>query len=194
MCRFSRYEDTEYKKVIGTITRIVRTKTRPAIPDTIKHTDDDHRQNFLDRLKFDQINARHTTSKTAYTKTCKWLLNIPQYQEWLDDDKILDYHGFLWLKGKPGANKSTLMKFAYANVKKVMVHIIVISFFFNARGEDLEKSALEMYRSLLFQFIDKLPDIQDQSDLLGTSRPGDFDRNTDSAKILFSYVIEQLGQ
>lgn len=37
----------------------------------------------------------------------------------------------------------------------------VISFFFNARGDDIEKSTAGMYRSLLFQLLSRLPSLLD---------------------------------
>ena len=45
----------------------------------------------------------------------------------------------------------------------------VISFFFNARGGDLEKSTIGMYRSLLLQLLERLPVPQDVFGSLGSS-------------------------
>src|SRR5438270_13458919 len=108
----------------------------------------DRRSSFLDSLRFDQLDARHATIKTAHAKTCKWLLKKSEYLDWLDLNNIPEHHGFLWIKGKPGSGKSTIMKFAFAHAKKTMKDGIIISFFFNARGEHLEKSTEGMYRSL----------------------------------------------
>ena len=36
---------------------------------------------------------------------------------------------------------------------------VIVSFFFNARGETLEKSTVGMYRSLLFQLLTAIPDL-----------------------------------
>jgi hypothetical protein len=85
------------------------------------------------------------TIKTAHAKTCKWLLKKSEYLDWLDVTKQGEHHSFLWIKGKLATEKSTLMKFAFANARKVMKDRIVISFFFNARGVDLEKSTIRMY-------------------------------------------------
>ena len=194
MCRFSGCNDAEYKKVVAAINRVIKATTGSAPSGTLTTTDANQRQEFLDRLRFNQMNARHATIKNAHTKTCKWLLRTSQYKEWLEDTKISDHHGFLWMKGKPGTGKSTLMKFAYANAKKAMGDTIVISFFFNARGEDLEKSVLGMYRSLLFQLLKQLPDIQNPFKLLTPSGSNDFDRDIETAKILFSRVVERLGR
>jgi adenylylsulfate kinase-like enzyme len=52
--------------------------------------------------------------KNAHAKTCSWLIRKPEYLDWLNPSKLSQHHGFLWIKGKPGAGKSTVMKFALA--------------------------------------------------------------------------------
>jgi ABC-type ATPase involved in cell division len=89
------------------------------------------------------------TIKSAHAKTCRWLLKSEQYLNWLDTTKLGEHHGFLWIKGKARIGKSTLMKYALVNARKTMKGHIVLSFFFNARGEDIEKSTVGAYWSLL---------------------------------------------
>ena len=72
---------------------------------------------------------------------------------------MTQHYGFLWISGKPGAGKSTMMKFAYLNMKQKQ-HALTASFFFNARGDLLEKSISGMYRSLLLQLLRGYPDLQ----------------------------------
>ena len=130
----------------------------------------DARQNLIDLLQFDQIDARLMTLKTAQAKTCRWFLRKPEYTDWMCVEKLQDHHGFLWIKGKPGAGKSILMKFLFSNAKdsaKANPNTLVISFFFNARGDHLEKSTVGLYRSLLFQIFEKAPDLQGILDGLG---------------------------
>lgn len=135
--------------------------------------DDERKQELLDSLRFDQIDARQMTIKNAHAKTCKWLLQAPQYVDWLEHSKLDEHHGFLWIKGKPGTGKSTLMKFALVNARKKMKDKIVISFFFNARGDNLEKSTIGMYQSLLLQLLEQRPELQGVFDSLGlVSRSG----------------------
>jgi hypothetical protein len=87
---------------------------------------------LLDLLKFDQIDARQMTIKKAHAKTCRWLLSKPEYLDWLDNTKLREHHGFLWMKGKPGTGKLIIMKFALVNARKMMKDRIIKSFFFNA--------------------------------------------------------------
>ncbi|PNP80121.1 hypothetical protein FNYG_06540 [Fusarium nygamai] len=129
------------------------------------------RQQLMESLKFDQIDSRRTTIKTAYSKTCSWFLKHPDYLAWLDSEKRPHHHGFLWIRGKPGAGKSIIMKFIYTKRKKtdIPMEAITISFFFNARGDLLEKSVSGMYRSLLLQLLEGFPDLQkilDDPDLI----------------------------
>ncbi|CAI7636057.1 unnamed protein product [Penicillium pancosmium] len=119
------------------------------------------RQLLLDSLRFEQINSRRSNVGIAHEKTCQWFLSHPAYKAWLDPEN-LTHHGFLWISGKPGAGKSTIMKFVYSNMKKQARRkdVVIASFFFNARGEFLEKSVIGMYRSLLLQLLEGFPDLQ----------------------------------
>jgi ankyrin repeat protein len=110
----------------------------------------------LKSLKFEQIDARRSGIKPNHGETCQWLLKHSDYLDWLDPEKAAEHHGFLWIKGKPGAGKSTIMNFAYRQAMKAKAGT-VISFFFNGRGDFLERTTAGMYRSLLFQLLNALP-------------------------------------
>jgi hypothetical protein len=65
------------------------------------------------------------------------------------------------MRGKPGAGKSTIMKFIYLETKRNNgPETTTVSFFFNSRGNDLEKSTMGMYRSLLIQLFREFRDLQ----------------------------------
>ncbi len=51
------------------------------------------------------------------------------------------------------------MMFTFEHARKKMKHKIILSFFFNARGDSLEKSTPGMYRSLLVQLLEQAPDL-----------------------------------
>jgi len=152
---------------------------------------------LLDSLRFDQIDARQMTIKNAHARTCKWLLKNDQYVDWLNATKLSEHHGFLWIKGKLGTGKSTLMKFALANTRKTIKDRIVISFFFNARGEDLEKSTIGTYRSLLLQLLERLPALQcvfDSLGLLTLSISINHPWSIELLKTLLEQAIQSLGE
>lgn len=83
------------------------------------------------------------------------------------------------------------MKFAYLDMKK---RCVTASFFFNARGEYLEKSVIGMYRSLLHQLFTGYPELQTLLD-----NPEVLARNQDwlslnGLKDLFSEAVCSLGR
>ncbi|KAH8689171.1 Pfs, NACHT and ankyrin domain protein [Talaromyces proteolyticus] len=157
----------------------------------------EYRQALLDSLSFKQIDSRKSTIESAHQKTCRWILSHPDYEAWLDPTKLTQYHGFLWISGKPGAGKSTIMKFAYSTMKSKACskNATTASFFFNARGEYLEKSIMGMHRSLLLQLLVGYPDLQtvlDDPNLVSQSQTGCPSLNT--LKGLFSNAVAALGQ
>ncbi|RKK81721.1 hypothetical protein BFJ71_g15506 [Fusarium oxysporum] len=137
----------------------------------------ERRIRLLGLLEFKQIQARRMGLKATHDKTCRWLLEDPAYQCWLDPAKLVEYHGFLWIKGNPGVGKSTTMKVAYSHARQTMGNTVV-SFFFDARGETLEKSIAGMYRSLLWELLGKVPELQE---VLDDSRC----RHTSAASLLY---------
>ncbi|KAL2202309.1 hypothetical protein CC79DRAFT_1280755, partial [Sarocladium strictum] len=90
--------------------------------------------------------------------TCEWLLETEQWQRWQDCFKTVDVPRILWIKGKAGTGKSTVMKFAVERGHDAEDNEIVLVHFFNARGSDLEKTTEGMYRTLLVQLLEALPD------------------------------------
>jgi hypothetical protein len=157
---------------------------------------DEQRQSLLKSLSFEQIDAHQMTIKTAHAKTCRWLLKSEQYLNWLVTTKLDEHYGFLWIKGNAGTGKSTLMKFASVDARKTMKDHIVLSFFFNARGEDVEKSITGTYRSLLLQLLKRLPVLQSVFDSLSflTSKfTADHHWNVESLRTLLEQAIRGLG-
>ncbi|KAM0457194.1 hypothetical protein ACHAPV_006834, partial [Trichoderma viride] len=149
---------------------------------------------MLKSLSFEQTGARHLTIKSAHAKTCKWLIKHRAYLDWLDPSKLESHHGFLWIKGKAGIGKSTLMKFALTNAQKKMKDKKVIAFYFNARGGDLEKCTIGMYRSLLLQLLEQLPEIQSilYSFPSATAIREDYSWNIQQLKSLFEEAIHSI--
>ncbi|KAI5920506.1 hypothetical protein F4810DRAFT_416062 [Camillea tinctor] len=166
MCRFSDATDVEYRKVVNAITRIHTNISNPPTSekigqaecrDTTQHASaisPDQCTELLASLRFDQIDARHATIKRAHAKTCEWFLTQPSYFNWLDPNRYDQHNGLLWIKGNPGTGKSTLMKYLLGQAQRAK-GLLTLSFFFNARGEMLEKSTCGMYQSLLLQLLEK---------------------------------------
>ncbi|KAJ8113745.1 hypothetical protein OPT61_g4195 [Boeremia exigua] len=178
--------------------RGLRKEIREIAENDTTSVEEEEKQMFMKTLRFDQIDARHTTIKNAYTKTCRWLLSKREYVDWLDTKKLPQHHGFLWIKGKPGTGKSTLMKFAFSKTSKTKTikHSVVIAFFFNARGELLEKSVTGMYRSLLLQLLEQVPDLQctfRSSSLSSSSVNTEYQWSVNSLEAQLEQAILSLG-
>lgn len=116
------------------------------------------RRTFMDSLGFDSMDSRLATIGAAHAETCRWLFDTDEYIRWRDPDFRKTHGGFLWIKGKPGAGKSTLIKHASKHMRKHNARVRVLSFFYNARGHELEKTTQGMYRSLLHQLYVQCPD------------------------------------
>ena len=197
MCRFTGLNDIEYQKVASALRKMTGSISSQLRKGEKLSLNAEQKRMLLDSLRFDQIDARQMTIKNAHARTCKWLLKNDQYVDWLDATKLSEHHGFLWIKGKPGTGKSTLMKFALANTRKTIKDRIVISFFFNARGEDLEKSTIGTYRSLLLQLLERLPALRcvfDSLGLLTSSISINHPWGIESLKTLLEQAIQSLGE
>ena len=108
------------------------------------------------------MEGRQNDITPATQNTCVWLLRHPIYQKWMDQER-----GLLWISGNPGAGKSTLLKYAFQIAKDkhtIQNHTIVLSFFFHGRGNDLQKTRLGFFRSILHQVLRQEPSAS--SDLL----------------------------
>ena len=87
----------------------------------------------------------------AVNGTCQWLLEHETYKKWAASNS-----GLLWVKGKPGSGKSTLLKHALKNKKQEAQSNssdLVLSFFFHGRGDELQKTHLGFFRSIVHQVL-----------------------------------------
>ncbi|KAL8414158.1 hypothetical protein RB594_005399 [Gaeumannomyces avenae] len=109
----------------------------------------------LRSLGFSDIDARQHDIAPAYPGTCDWLFDTAQFRKWRDRADLPAHNGVLWIKGKPGAGKSTLMKHALRHCEEVFDDHLIVTYFFNARGEIFEKTPLGMLRSIVYQLLDK---------------------------------------
>jgi hypothetical protein len=71
MCRFSRTDDPEYEKVVAALNRVLERIANLTPSEERSEITAEQRRCFLDSLRFNQIDARHATIKTAHAKTCK---------------------------------------------------------------------------------------------------------------------------
>ncbi|KAJ8132189.1 hypothetical protein O1611_g1436 [Lasiodiplodia mahajangana] len=152
MCKFNGFDDPEFSKVSAALLR------EGALPNTTSVMLSPQKNSaILEKLKFDSMDARFNKIEGAQRGTCQWLPRHHSYKSWVDPSQMNRHHGFLWIKGKAGTGKSTSMKWLCRNTEQKKKGCIVLKFFFNARGDNLEHSTEGMYRSLLYQLINALP-------------------------------------
>jgi ankyrin repeat protein len=114
---------------------------------------------WVEILIFDGMDDRHATIRPALVGSCEWIFRRQEYNHWLHPDHRESHGGLLWLKGKPGSGKSTLMKHLVIHLQNQNKDDIVASFFFNGRGEILQRSVEGMFRTLLYQIFCHMPRI-----------------------------------
>ena len=110
------------------------------------------RTESLRSLHFPEMDQRKNDVQNAAADTCKWLLDHEKYSNWLAQPQAL-----LWIVGKPGAGKSTLVKRALQ--ERGHRNDVLASFFFFGQGCKLQKSSFGLFRSLLYKFLDQIPEM-----------------------------------
>jgi hypothetical protein len=180
MAKFESKDDPGFMALSGEMHRWVKSATMQKKEEgqletnRIRALKRDHKQQLMESLRFDQMQSRKATISNAHSRTCDWLLSTPEYLDWLDESMLPYHHGFLWIKGKAGAGKSTLMKYALTNALHTMENVLILSYFFNGRGGHLEKSTLGAYRSLLLELLEKIPSLQSVFDTLDLASRQDY--------------------
>jgi hypothetical protein len=94
--------------------------------------------------------SRRDNIEPRHSNTCQWILRLEEYLSWISQPR-----GLLWIKGKPGAGKSTLMAFLHSELRESPDRNqgIRLDFFFTARGTVMQRTPLGMLRSLLNQIF-----------------------------------------
>lgn len=140
---------------------------------TKKSTEYSAEQRILDFLRYDDMEYRHTTLRSAHQETFSWIFGSQvstngdfspsKFVDWLDSNDNL-----FWISGKIGSGKSTLMKYVCTHelVKRNLdkwsngCKLVITSFFFwNASKTELPKSKEGLLRSILYQILRQAPDL-----------------------------------
>lgn len=173
----------------------------PLIPDPHRVPADDFprkRREVLQSFRFETMDTCFSKIGPALDQTCDWLLELPEYQQWLEFRGIEQHHGILWILGKPGVGKSTIMKFAYEKMREQHQpdSSVVASFFFHSSGDDLEKRMFGLYRSLLAQIFEAVPTLETLLDgpHIPWSREDCPCPGPDILKALLKDAVSKLGQ
>lgn len=153
VARFASVEEAGYKSIIGVLHHWAQ-------QDMVRDFGADAEE-FLRTLAFSEMGVRQVVIETAESGTCKWILEDPDYQAWASCRKLDKSHGLLWIKGKPGSGKSTLMKYIASKTPKPPGALRLV-FFFNARGAEQERNCLGLFKSLLHQLVQESPHMRNR--------------------------------
>ncbi|KAF4555828.1 Hypothetical protein D9617_2g057920 [Elsinoe fawcettii] len=152
------------------------------------------RRRYLASLHFSTFGLRGAGVRSALQSTCEWLLQRSEIQEWLHNASGYQQK-LLWIKGKPGTGKSTIVKFLIGWVRAVHNDAIILDYFFNARGSHEEKTTSGMFRALLYQLLEAYPELQPVLDTCNAhiDQHGIVDWRVEQLRSLFTQVIGLLG-
>ena len=107
--------------------------------------------------------ARESVIEQAVQNTGNWLLKSQNFHDWIHRTRLQEHRGFFWIQGNPDSGKSTLMKKIYSHVKASPQDpsSVLAAFFFNARGNELEKSPTGLFRTLLHKLCQRISALRD---------------------------------
>lgn len=121
----------------------------------------------LRSLDFEKRTARHQAIPTAHKRTFEWIFASQDgahssFLTWLEHGKSP-----FWISGRPGAGKSTLMRFiAQHDQTALSLHSaaspstsVLIHHYFWSAGSELQRSQEGLYRSILLQVVQKVPEL-----------------------------------
>lgn len=101
------------------------------------------------------MNARRNAIAAPVADTCTWLHKHIHYKAWSERHRSEGRNAFLWIKGKPGAGKSTILNY---ELKKLYTdsqrqHELTPAFFFGGKENPFHRTAIGMYLSLVYQLV-----------------------------------------
>ncbi|KAH6669960.1 hypothetical protein B0J14DRAFT_545730 [Halenospora varia] len=165
MCRFdpNMEEDCDnYELVERNLKRLCDIALRPIRATLEKDIND-----LLASLRKHAANPRALKISEAHHNTFEWIWTPSKdrtgFTDWLTSDL-----GLLWLNGKPGSGKSTLIKYLATHTRslKTLQDIqrtqapVVVPFYFSDQGAEHEKSFVGFLHSIIYQILFRCEDLR----------------------------------
>lgn len=147
----------------------------------------------LKSLAFRNSVARHDAIPEAHKQTFSWVFSdaanantSSSLMNWLENGE-----GIFWVSGKPGAGKSTLMKYIadHNKTREALARwsapkpAVLVSHYFWCAGTHMQRSHYGLLRTLLFEILCQFPD------MVETWLPGQLETTTTSSQ---SWSIDEL--
>ena len=137
-----------------------------------QHEAKENRQRLLDSLWFDEIHSREENIVDAHRKTFEWIFDVSDHATgpWDNFIKWLKIgQDTYWINGKAGSGKSTLMSFLCQDDRTLESlrcwsgnrgkNVLMPKFYFWSGGTQMQKSIEGLLRSLIWQVLRLLPDL-----------------------------------
>ncbi|OCL12311.1 hypothetical protein AOQ84DRAFT_159172 [Glonium stellatum] len=151
LVKFASPNDVAYKRILGEIKKMIQ----PLSFLTLGSRREDRA--FLESLSFPEMEEAVKVDDLVADSTCVWLFEHPKYRQWLTQSGST----ILWIKGKPGSGKSTLMtSLVHEFQQSVSRHYkpaLVATFLFRSGGHFMRRSASGLFQSLLYQVFPQVP-------------------------------------
>ncbi|KAI1810736.1 hypothetical protein GGS20DRAFT_155822 [Poronia punctata] len=171
LCRYKSKDDTGYLRIVSHIQKIL---SGPGQAEVVE-SQEPRNQDILNALHFDTMMERESRIDPAYGQTCEWILSpkASPFKAFLaSDDPVL------WISGKAGSGKSTLMKYAWKSevLRNELQRgwarggeLIMARFFMFEGGNRIQKTYEGFLRSTLYQILSL------RRDLIKVAFPSFFD-------------------
>ncbi len=99
-----------------------------------------------------RVNTRRDQILPPAPGTCEWLYSHPAFGFWEAEG------GVLWIRGKPGSGKSTLVKRIVAGVQPQMSSVVTGAWFYSVKLESTQRSHHVLMKTLLHSFLCRDPE------------------------------------
>ena len=137
-----------------------------------QHEAKENRKRLLESLWFDEIHSREEKIVVAHRKTFEWIFDVSDHTmgPWANFIKWLKTgQRTYWINGKAGSGKSTLMSFLCQDDRTLEAlrcwsgirgkNVLMPKFYFWSSGTQMQKSIEGLLRSLIWQILQLIPDL-----------------------------------
>lgn len=120
---------------------------------------------LLASLSYDSMGDAEHEITMPLDETCQWIFRLPKFNSWIDSCRGSDQPKILYLTGKLGSGKSTLMRHVVTTLKhqsKTPIRNVVAFFFASSKDAVLNRTSSDVSRSLLSQLF-RIPSFREDA-------------------------------